>query len=160
MLGVARELFYRALGGASGAGVGEDGFVEGEKRERREARKNLLALLSHASPYFPFGGDIEASATGPARGQGKDEERYLALNLRFAELSSLLVLTTDEVDEKERREVKRDRKGKKNGEKGRGEREKKEQVERVVVERVQEWVVSALKGEVRYFSFPLLAAGC
>ncbi|BGP15502.1 rRNA processing protein [Rhodosporidiobolus nylandii] len=140
LLGVARELFHRALGsGSSATGT------EGEK-ERREARKALLALLTHAAPYFPFGSDALPSET--SRRSGGEEERFLALNLRFAELSSLLVLS-EEDDLAARKALK----GK--GKKGEREREKKERVEEVVLSRVQEWVVSALSGSLTTPLHPL-----
>ncbi|GAA5837562.1 hypothetical protein JCM11251_002014 [Rhodosporidiobolus azoricus] len=134
VLGVGRELFHGALGGGGQ-----------EARTRREARKALLALLSHAAPYFPFGSDTLPSDAGKRSGQ--EEERFLRLNLVFAELSSLLVLSDGEEEGKGKE---KEKKGK-----GKREREKKERVEEVVVERVQEWVVAALKGELTTPSHPL-----
>ncbi|GAA5861538.1 hypothetical protein JCM8547_008065 [Rhodosporidiobolus lusitaniae] len=145
VLGVARELFYTVLGGAAPSTGGEGDGTGKAGGERKEARKNLLALLSHAAPYFPFGSD--ASLSGSSRAE---EDRYLALNLRFAELSSLLVLT-------EREEGGGKKGGKDSGKGGKGEkeRERKERVEGVLVERVQEWVVAALNGELTTPTSPL-----
>ncbi|GAA6039721.1 hypothetical protein JCM8097_001370 [Rhodosporidiobolus ruineniae] len=156
VLGVARELFHRALSGASPAGTGDGAEAigtGGEAKERREARKALLALLSHAAPYFPFGAPDDGPAAAAPTGRGskaqaaRDDERYLALNLRFAELSSLLVLSEGEEKAKG--------KGKEKGGAGEREREKREGVERVLGERVQEWVVTALRGELTSPTCPL-----
>ncbi|GAA6007619.1 hypothetical protein JCM10207_006411 [Rhodosporidiobolus poonsookiae] len=149
---VARELFHRAL---SGQGAGGEAKQEGaesgasEPADRRNARKALLALLSHAAPYFPFGSSLPSpsSSSSSAAGQAADA-RALSLNLQFAELSSLLVLA--EADAGERRAEK---KGK--GKAGEREREKRERVEEVVGGRVMEWVVAALKGELTTPTHPL-----
>ncbi|GAA5895281.1 hypothetical protein JCM6882_006634 [Rhodosporidiobolus microsporus] len=151
VLSVARELFHRALGGASPSGDDEKAgaaAASGTVRQRRESRKALVALLGHAAPYFPFGSDALPADAG--KRSAADEERFLRLNLVFAELSSLVVLSEEDGGGSKGAEGK---KGK--GKKGDRERERKERVEGVVVERVQEWVVAALKGELTTPSHPL-----
>lgn len=143
---------------------------------RKEARRLLLAFLTHASPYFPFGspdavavGSLQqqqhtlGASTGagtagtkrPTVAQQVAEERYLSLNLSFAELSSLLVLSSSSSSssgsgDDTRKKVKGKGKGK-----GPSRKElEAERVEAVVLERVQDWVVRALRGEVRPFHSP------
>ncbi|BGP55047.1 rRNA processing protein [Rhodotorula sphaerocarpa] len=145
---------------------------------RKEARRLLLAFLTHASPYFPFGspdavavGSLQqqqhtlGASTGagtagtkrPTVAQQVAEERYLSLNLSFAELSSLLVLSSSSSSSSSgsgddtRKKVKGKGKGK-----GPSRKElEAERVEAVVLERVQDWVVRALRGELPSASSPL-----
>ncbi|PRQ75448.1 hypothetical protein AAT19DRAFT_14470 [Rhodotorula toruloides] len=137
VLSISRELFTRELASSSSSSAGP-------------ARKMLLALLTHASPYFPFGSSDALSAgasTGSKKQQQADEEHFREMNLAFAELSSLLVLTSAGAGRGTRE------KGK--GKRGEKEREKEERVEEVVLERVQEWVVAALRGELTTPASPL-----
>ncbi|BGP31540.1 rRNA processing protein [Rhodotorula toruloides] len=140
VLSISRELFTRELASSSTS-------------SSAPARKMLLALLTHASPYFPFGSSDSLSAaasTGSKKQQQADEEHFRVMNLAFAELSSLLVLTSAGAGGRGGRE-----KGKGKGKRGEKEREKEERVEEVVLERVQEWVVAALRGELTTPASPL-----
>ncbi|BGP07502.1 rRNA processing protein [Rhodotorula toruloides] len=139
VLSISRELFTRELASSSTSSSGP-------------ARKMLLALLTHASPYFPFGSSDSLSAaasTGSKKQQQADEEHFRVMNLAFAELSSLLVLTSAGSGRGARE------KGIWKGKRGEKEREKEERVEEVVLERVQEWVVAALRGELTTPASPL-----
>ncbi|BGP47571.1 rRNA processing protein [Rhodotorula kratochvilovae] len=135
VLSVARALFALALAGPSAA-------TAAGSREAKEARKMLLGLLGHAGAYFPFGGaDALAGATAGRAGAGDgDDERFMRLNLAFAELSSLLVLSSA---------------GAEKGAKGKARGKEGQKVEGVVLERVQEWVVQALRGELTSPTHPL-----
>ncbi|GAA5882663.1 hypothetical protein JCM16303_006533 [Sporobolomyces ruberrimus] len=92
VLRVARELFYRDLGGnASASSTTEDlPSSPSTDKSRPQARKLLFLLLNHAAPYFPFGSD-ELHERTPA-----EEDQLLQLNLTFSELVSLLVLSEEE----------------------------------------------------------------
>ncbi|GAA6059787.1 hypothetical protein JCM10212_003682 [Sporobolomyces blumeae] len=95
VLRVARELFYRDLGGSASPSLDDSNPSSSasssrDDRSRAHARKLLLALLSHAAPYFPFGSDELHERTRP------EEEQLLQLNLTFAELVSLLVLSEEQ----------------------------------------------------------------
>ena len=159
VLSVSRALFARELGVAAGAGAGA-GVAEAAQaraKGKRDARKMLLALLGHAAPYFPFGADTlptstSAGSAGSRAEAAAKEERWMELNLAFAELSSLLVLSTSAsaAEERSARGVAKG-KGKKAG-KGVAAEAARDKVEDVVLERVQEWVVQALRGEVRRLS--------
>lgn len=147
VLAISRELFTRELASAPSASAAD------ERGAEKAARKMLLALLTHASPYFPFGSSdalSAAAAAGAGAGSKKQqlagEDRFREMNLAFAELSSLLVLTSAAAGSGGRSARE---KGKGKGKRGEKEREKEERVEEVVLERVQEWVVAALRGEVR-----------
>ncbi|GAA5991810.1 hypothetical protein JCM10908_002216 [Rhodotorula pacifica] len=150
VVAVARQLFTLELGGASNANT--------TAKQRSEARKMLLAFLTHASPYFPFGADaLAATPTGaskrPSMAQQAEELKFLSLNLAFAELSSLLVLSgaQGKGDFLVAEEMDRSRKGK-----GKSRKEvDAERVEEVVLELVQEWVVQALRGELTTPSSPM-----
>ncbi|GAA6018421.1 hypothetical protein JCM11491_006991 [Sporobolomyces phaffii] len=101
VLRVARELFYRDLGAnasSPAAAAASDSTASSaaaattmSARSRRlQARKLLFTLLNHAAPYFPFGSDELHARTGV------EDDNLLQLNLTFAELVSLLVLSEDE----------------------------------------------------------------
>ncbi|GAA5911627.1 hypothetical protein JCM8208_005696 [Rhodotorula glutinis] len=164
VLSVSRALFARELGVAAGstAGLGAAESAHASARGKRDARKMLLALLGHAAPYFPFGADALSSPAGSgsagARAEAAaKEERWMELNLAFAELSSLLVLSTSASAAEERSSrggVKGKGKGKKAGKTVAAEAAR-DKVEDVVLERVQEWVVQALRGELTSPSHPL-----
>lgn len=144
VVAVARQLFTSELSGnGNGSGNGSGNGVQA-------TRHMLLAFLTHASPYFPFGADVLASTTSsrPTAAQQASEAKFLSLNLAFAELSSLLVLSgggkTLTTNEREDAQAAASKKGK-----GRKKVEAdKGGVEVVVLDRVQEWVVQALRGEV------------
>ncbi|KPV72298.1 uncharacterized protein RHOBADRAFT_56109 [Rhodotorula graminis WP1] len=166
VLSVSRALFARELGVAAGSSVGAGAAegVQASARGKRDARKMLLALLGHAAPYFPFGGDalVSPAASGSAGSRAEaaaKEERWMELNLAFAELSSLLVLSTSASAAEERglrggAKGKGKGKGKKAGKVAAAE-SSRDKVEDVVLERVQEWVVQALRGELTSPSHPL-----
>ncbi|BGP24145.1 rRNA processing protein [Rhodotorula toruloides] len=140
VLSISRELFTREVASSTTS-------------SSSAARKMLLALLTHASPYFPFGSSDALSAAasvGSKKQQQADDEHFREMNLAFAELSSLLVLTSSRAGEKGRRE-----KATGKGKRGEKVREKEKRVEEVVLERVQEWVVAALRGELTTPSSPL-----
>ncbi|GAA5824040.1 hypothetical protein JCM3770_005133 [Rhodotorula araucariae] len=167
VLSVARALFGLELAGTGAdAGAAAAAGAGAAARQARDARKMLVALLAHAAAYFPFGGaDALVSAAPPASGRGGggsdaaraaaaaagQDERYMALNLAFAELSSLLVLSSSSFSsaaagasargkgKNVRRAAERDGDG----------------VEGVVLERVQEWVVQALRGDLTSPAHPL-----
>ncbi|GAA5845165.1 hypothetical protein JCM9279_005460 [Rhodotorula babjevae] len=166
VLSVSRALFARELGVAAGAGAGAGAAeaAQASAKRKRDARKMLLALLGHAAPYFPFGADALTSpaSTGSAGSRAEaaaKEERWMELNLAFAELSSLLVLSTSASAAEERAarggaKGKGKGKGKKAG-RGVAAEAARDKVEDVVLERVQEWVVQALRGELTSPSHPL-----
>lgn len=137
VVAVARQLFTSELSG------------NGQNSTPTQAtRRMLLAFLTHASPYFPFGTDVLASSSSrPTAAQQASEAKFLSLNLAFAELSSLLVLsdrkipTTNEQEAQAASKKGKERRRKVEADKGGG-------VEAVVLDRVQEWVVQALRGEV------------
>lgn len=123
-----------------------------------EARKSLLTLLTHAAAYFPFtsyaqdgGGGRTGSAGGGGGGvSGTESDALMKLNLTFASLVSLLVLdhkvtgtgavrsamgmAMATASKRTKTRVKRDE-----------ERDRKVEG---LVQRVREWVGSALRGEV------------
>ena len=137
VVAVARQLFTSELSG------------NGQNSTPTQAtRRMLLAFLTHASPYFPFGADVLASSSSrPTAAQQASEAKFLSLNLAFAELSSLLVLSDRKISTTNEQEAQAANK------KGKARRRKVESdkgggVEAVVLDRVQEWVVQALRGEV------------
>ncbi|GAA6008295.1 Ipi1p [Rhodotorula paludigena] len=155
VLQIARELYARELGGGTATGAGSP-----SSKRARDARKSLVALLSHASAYFPFGADEPVALAGAgkkgARKDGAEGERHetlLQLNVAFAELSSLLVLSAPGSGDDARGNAAA-MSGKK-GKKRSGDKGDERGVEEVVVERVQEWVVQALRGELTTPSHPL-----
>lgn len=149
VVAVARQLFSSELSGNG----------NGNAISMQATRRMLLAFLTHASPYFPFGADALASSSSssassrPTAAQQAEEAKFLSLNLAFAELSSLLVLS----DRKSSTASERD--GQHASKKGKGARRKvdadKGGVEVVVLDRVQEWVVQALRGELTTASSPM-----
>ncbi|GAA5882497.1 hypothetical protein JCM3774_006132 [Rhodotorula dairenensis] len=150
VVAVARQLFTLELAGAPSSRPGSNDT---------SARRMLLAFLTHASPYFPFGADALAVGAGtgtkrPSVALQAEEAKFLSLNLAFAELSSLLVLSSQsaaasrgEVDQVAQQEQRPKGKGKK--------RQAGDKVEAVVLDRVQEWVVQALRGELTTVSSPM-----
>ncbi|GAA5978943.1 hypothetical protein JCM11641_000101 [Rhodosporidiobolus odoratus] len=173
VMGVGRELFYRALGAGGGgavseetggdaglAGVGLTSNGTGQQgKERKEARKALVGLLTHAAPYFPFGSDALPTLSSSSSSsnqhqyhrreqQMNEDERFLALNLKFAEMSSLLVLSLDGVVGEEG--------GKKKGKKSASSSSRRQEgIEEVVGGRVQEWVVGLVSGSLTTPHHPL-----
>ncbi|GJN89418.1 hypothetical protein Rhopal_002398-T1 [Rhodotorula paludigena] len=155
VLQIARELYARELGGGTATGAGSP-----SSKRARDARKSLVALLSHASAYFPFGADEPVALAGAgkkgARKDGAEGERHetlLELNVAFAELSSLLVLSSScsGDDVRGNAAAMSGKKGKKRS----GDKADERGVEEVVVERVQEWGVQALRGELTTPTHPL-----
>ncbi|ORY74513.1 hypothetical protein BCR35DRAFT_306649 [Leucosporidium creatinivorum] len=138
VVGVARELYWREFGGSEAENVGRE-------KERESARKLLVGMLGHASAYFPFGGDDlrERSA--------ESTTSLLSLNLTFASLVSLLVLSSPSPSSLALRKPKSLKQTKTKTRKL-DEMEKKIEV---TVLNVREWVVAALKGELTSTLHPL-----
>jgi len=167
VLRVARELFYRDLGGnhssTSTEEVGgnlsmrESGSGGGQvkKSSKVQARKLLFSLLNHSAPYFPFGQDelqVRASA---------EEEQLLQLNLIFAELVSLLVLSEEEEEAEEdsnNQFVNSNNNQRKNNRKQTSNKLDKTDSKNklnLILSTVQTWVISALECSLVSTSHPL-----
>ncbi|GAA5889840.1 hypothetical protein JCM5296_002359 [Sporobolomyces johnsonii] len=152
---VARELFYRDLAGASSPSAfssevddSPSPHHQAEKSRPPPARKLLLALLTHAAPYFPFGAD-ELHARSPA-----EEQQLLQLNLTLAELVSLLVLSGEDESPSSSSSSHRGGAGKKREKQALKAHEGEKKAE-LVVARVEDWVVGALTGQLTSASYPL-----
>lgn len=133
VIGVSKELYWAELGGVQVSSVNTGGNG-GREKERESARKLLVTLLSHVGVYFPFGADELEQRSKAA------EAQLQTLNLTFASLVSLLVLSIPEVMPQRRR-------GKETKSKGKSTGEMSARIE-TMVERVCEWVIEVLHGEV------------
>ncbi|GAA5956535.1 hypothetical protein JCM3765_003475 [Sporobolomyces pararoseus] len=152
VLRVARELFYRNLGGnhqqeseefSTGATI-ETGTGGGVEKVR--ARKLLATLLNHAAPYFPFGMDELQLRTG------QEEEELLQLNLTFSELVSLLVLSEEaEGDSTIGGGGGKSKKDLKKSSKSQSDSSKLE----LILSKVENWVIQALECSLVSSSNPL-----
>ncbi|GAA5933831.1 hypothetical protein JCM1841_001310 [Sporobolomyces salmonicolor] len=148
---VARELFYRDLARAASPSAFSSEVADSpvprhqiDKPRPPHARKLLLALLTHAAPYFPFGAD-ELHARSPA-----EEQQLLQLNLTLAELVSLLILSGDDASPSSHHGA-----GGKKREKQALKAHEGEKKAELVVARVEDWVVGALTGALTSASHPL-----
>ncbi|KAL8293477.1 hypothetical protein RQP46_000178 [Phenoliferia psychrophenolica] len=139
VISVARSLFWLELGGVrdiDAEGAGRDG-------ERERTTKTLLSLLGHVGVYFPF----EIGGEGGLVRSAESEERLLQLNLTFSSLVSLLPTSSAPVGTAARRAPTSVKKARKVAE---GD----EKID-LLVSSVEEWVVSALKGEITTSRYPL-----
>ncbi|GAA5849465.1 hypothetical protein JCM3766R1_003291 [Sporobolomyces carnicolor] len=154
VLRVARELFYRDLGNCTTSSC----RASSSTTSRQSARKQLVALLHHAAPYFPFGGDeLHARTTA-------EDDQLLQLNLTFSELVSLLVLSSQE-EAGEDIENRQSIGGGGNRNDSLNQKKKKQKkVDKAhsdasrlthMVSNVQEWVVAALECRLTSSSHPL-----
>ncbi|KAM0748651.1 hypothetical protein T439DRAFT_327913 [Meredithblackwellia eburnea MCA 4105] len=150
VVSVARSLYWLELGGVQQQQqdfdhtfAGDRSAVEAEK-ERERTVKMLLTFLGHVGVYFPFsvGGDEE----GVAR-SAEAEDRLLQLNLTFASLVALLPSSSTGPS---RRATTKSLKAKKVRKMAEGD----EKIE-TLVRNVEEWVISALKGEVTSSRYPM-----
>ncbi|KAI5481016.1 Armadillo-type fold containing protein [Pseudohyphozyma bogoriensis] len=135
VLDVAKSLYWSSLSGSVKDEDGKDG-------KEKDERKLLVALLGHVGAYFPFGADAVEARTVEA------EEQLLDLNLVFASLVSLLILSSSSGSSDETR--KRSMKAKK--------REKQLATEGKInkmIEVVASWVGEALRGELTTASYPM-----
>ena len=141
VVGVARELYWRELGGGAGDKENELESGVGKEKEKDSARKLLVAMLSHAAAYFPFGGDDLRERSAEA------EAQLLSLSLTFSSLVSLLILSSPSPSRRLARKT-----GKTTKTKQRKMDEMESKIE-TLVQNVREWVVAALRGEVSPFIF-------
>ncbi|GAA5941763.1 Ipi1p [Sporobolomyces koalae] len=156
VLKVARELFYRDLGGNnnnnSSSTVQDGGDRSSSKLSERGgpavAKKLLTTLLGHVASYFPFGGDELHPRTT------FEEEQLLQLNLTFAELVSLLVLSgsssSSNTDQVESTSLSNKNKNKKKQQQGTDAAK----IE-LILSTVQSWVIGALACTLTSLNHPL-----
>lgn len=152
VIGVAKELYWAELGGAQEEATEAEGIEAGfhgkGKGRKDSARKLLVGLLGHVGLYFPFGADeLEQRSK-------EGTEKLNRLNLNFAEMVSLLVLSTPDGAKRERSSGK-EKSGKEKERRERKERAELELQGRIgkMVLRVEGWVVGSLLSQVR--SVPL-----
>jgi len=146
VLRVARELFYRDLGGNASSTLDESSSSTPNSKSRPQARKLLFSLLSHAAPYFPFGADELQERTSA------EEQQLLQLNLTFAELVSLLVLSEEEETlSQSRASGGSDKKNSKKASKAQSDSSKLSHI----LSTVQTWVIAALNCTLTSSTHPL-----
>ncbi|KDE09011.1 hypothetical protein MVLG_00733 [Microbotryum lychnidis-dioicae p1A1 Lamole] len=141
VVGVAQSLYQRELGRSFA--------LTSTSSSTNEARKSLVMLLGHAAAYFPFGSDDLRERSNEAKNQ------LLSLNLSFSALASLLVLNDpSEVSHPNATRAVAGKLKKKTATKLRKQEEFGFKIE-LMVQNVEEWVIDALKGELKSTCQPL-----
>ncbi|KAK4052557.1 rRNA processing protein [Microbotryomycetes sp. JL221] len=148
---VAKHLYWSELGSSSSQSTIDDLDDDvaktkrtngGKDKEREQARKSLVTLLSHAAAYFPFGQDDDILTE-----RSVEEETLLTdLNMTFSSLVSLLAFDVEPTTTRQSSTTSKTKQRK---------LDETSLKVRVMIDNVREWTDEVLRGKITSKKHPL-----